>query len=77
MTEAGYEWFKLTCLNAKYVPDGAQTREVAEFWITVFHSTVLKKARDRCKHAIPSHPACFGCMGIEFRRLANDTREMP
>jgi len=75
MTNEGYEWFQKTCLYARYVPDGAQRSEVAEFWITVFRSTVVKRAKDRCRHAV--NRPCFGCLGIAFTEHSNDTREMP
>jgi len=76
MTDEGYRWFQKTCLYARFVPDGAQRREVAEFWISVFYSTVTSKAKTKCKHVVTSRP-CDHCLAEAFEEHSNDTREMP
>lgn len=52
LTENGEEWFKRSCLDAKYIPEGAQNSEVAAFWLNALYREVIKDSSISTKKVI-------------------------
>lgn len=49
------QWFISVCMNAKYVPDGAQRYDVAEFWVNALFAEINREA-----HVVDADPKFDG-----------------